>query len=49
MSEMQVVTNNSVAAQLQKLASLYQQQQASEVMTRILDKLLNYETEFSQE
>ncbi|MBE7529388.1 MAG: hypothetical protein HND44_24020 [Chloroflexi bacterium] len=49
MSEMQGVTNNNVAAQLEKLARLYQQQQASEVMTRTLDKLLHYETELSQE
>jgi hypothetical protein len=49
MSEMQILTNNNVAAQLHKLASLYQQQQASEVMTRTLDKLLHYETELSQE
>ena len=49
MSEMQILTNNNVAAQLQKLASLYEQQQASEVMTRTLDKLLHYETELSQE
>ncbi len=49
MSEIEVLTNNSVATRLQKLASLYQQQQASEVMTRTLDKLLRYETEHSQE
>jgi hypothetical protein len=49
MSKMQVKTENSVARRLQKLARLYQHQQASETMTRTLDKLLHYEAEFSQE
>jgi hypothetical protein len=49
MNEMQVTTRNSVAGYLRKLARLYQQQQASETMTRGLDKLLHYEIEFSQE
>ena len=49
MSEMQVTTRNNVAGHLRKLARLYQQQQASETMTRTLDKLLHYEAEFSQE
>lgn len=49
MSELQIPTHNSVAARLRKLANLYQQQQASEVMTRTLDKLLSYEIELSRE
>jgi hypothetical protein len=49
MSKMQVKTENSVARRLQKLARLYQHHQASETMTRTLDKLLHYEAEFSQE
>jgi len=42
------VATHDVATQLQKLASLYQHQQASEVMTRTLDKLLDYEAELSR-
>jgi hypothetical protein len=49
MSEMPVTADNNVANHLQKLARLYEHQQASQVMTRTLDKLLRYETEFSQE
>ena len=49
MSTIKVVSKNKVAKQLQKLASLYQYQQASEVMTRTLDKLLDYEAELSRE
>ena len=48
MSKIEAVTQNNVAARLQKLATLYQHQQASEVMTRTLGKLLDYEAELSQ-
>ncbi len=49
MSESQLLIENSVAIQLQKLAKLYQNQQASDVMTRTLDKLFNYEAELVRE
>ena len=41
--------NNITATRLEKLAQLYKQQQASDLMTRTLNKLLHYEAEISQE
>ncbi len=38
----------TTAQRLQRLAQLYQQGQASELMDRTLDKLLTYEVEVSQ-
>ena len=42
-------TSTSVAKRLGKLARLYEQGQASEMMARTLDKLIQYEAKLSQE
>jgi hypothetical protein len=47
-SEMQATAGTGIAKRLQKLAKLYERQQASETMTRALDKLLDYEAAFSR-
>lgn len=49
MTNMQTETDSSIAVRLQKLAQLYQQQQGSQLMTRTLDKLMQYEATVSRE
>lgn len=49
MNRMQTATDSSIAGRLQKLAQLYQQQQGSKLMTRTLDKLMQYELALSRE
>jgi hypothetical protein len=45
MSDAQPYTGSAVAQRLQVLAQLYQQDQASELMARALDKVLAYEAD----
>ncbi|NKQ37747.1 MAG: hypothetical protein HF973_19315 [Chloroflexi bacterium] len=49
MDIMQTTSNNATAKRLSQMAKLYERQQASDVMTRTLEKLIDYETETSRE
>ena len=48
-NSLQSTTAPVIARQLPAMAQLYKRQQASEVMTRTLDKLLHYEAENSRQ
>lgn len=49
MNNISSFSTNITATRLEKLAQLYKQQQASELMTRTLDKLMLHEAAISQE
>ena len=49
MNNIQSSSTNITAARLEQLAQLYKQRQASDLMTRTLDKLFSHETAASRE
>ena len=48
MDILQTTPNNITVKRLSQMAKLYERQQASDVMTRTLEKLIDYETETSR-